>query len=408
MKLKVNSRNYMLAYLGVLSTFGPFVMDMYLSAFPMIAVFFRTSPSMVQLSLTSCTIGLAVGQLIFGTVSDRYGRRMPLLVSMVLFLLSTLGCLFSPTASFFIACRFVHGLAASGGIVLSRSIAADKYRGRELVNMLAVIGTINGVATVASPVCGGVMMEDAGWQGIFWFLFAFGLLLTGGTMKLHESLPESKRQALRWDEVCGRYRQVMKNKPYMNYILQYGAGMGVLFVNLASAPFIMQHHYGLSPAGFSVVFAVNAIAMAIAAGLAARFHTMEQALRAANGGMLCCSLLLGVTFYMNGGFWIYECLIFCLYLMIGIIFTASNALAMDSEQSNAGIASALLGATGYVAGGVVAPLVGVGDILTSTAILFIAGSLCSFICGRKMNYGEEFRPTLAFPFRKRSARQDSL
>lgn len=384
MTLKMNSKNYILVYLGVLSAFGPFVMDMYLSAFPMMADFFQAPSSMIQLSLTTCTLGLAIGQLLFGTLSDRYGRRSTLLCSIALFLLATLGCLFSPTATLFVAFRFMQGLAASGGVVLSRSIAADKYKGSELANMLAIVGSINGVATVASPVCGGVMAEEVGWQGVFWFLLLFGAVLASGTLKLKESLPRSMRQMCTWREVYGRFKRITHNKPYVGYILQYGCAMGVLFVNLASAPFIVQHHYGLSPSEFSMVFAINATALAIAAGLAAKFSSMEKALHTANGGMLLFSILLGLAFCMQCNFWTYECLVCGLYLMIGIGFTSSNALAMESERNNAGIASALLGASGYVAGGVVAPLVGMGNLIHSTALLFIAISCYSFICERRM------------------------
>lgn len=167
MATRAYTKYQLLLFLGILSTFGPFVMDMYLSAFPMMAEHFGVPSPMVQLSLTSCTFGLGAGQLVFGTLSDRLGRKMPLLLSLVMFMLSTLGCVFSPTIMVFVACRFVQGLSASGGIVLSRSIAADLYGGRTLANMLAIVGTINGVATVASPVCGGIMTEDAGVERNF-------------------------------------------------------------------------------------------------------------------------------------------------------------------------------------------------------------------------------------------------
>ncbi len=383
MVVRVNSKYQLLLYLGILSTFGPFVMDMYLSAFPMLTGHFAVPSSMVQLSLTSCTFGLGIGQLVFGTVSDRLGRKTPLMFSLVMFMLSTLGCIFSPTIMVFVACRFVQGLAASGGIVLSRSIAADKYGGRTLANMLAIVGTINGVATVASPVCGGIMTEDAGWRGIFWFLFAFGFVLAVCTLKFDETLPRARWQTLSLRDVAGRYLRVAKNKAYAGSVAQYGFAMGLLFVNLSSAPFIMQLHYHLSPGAFSVVFAVNAIALAVSAGMTAKFRTMQQALGLAAKGALLFSVLLGVAFGVGCGFLVYECLVFCIYLMIGIAITSSNVLAMDSERGNAGIASAILGGMAYVAGGVVAPFVGIGgNIMANTALFFIAGSLCSYILWR--------------------------
>ena len=143
-----NSRRFLLLFLGVLSAFGPFIMDMYLPTLPAMADFFQTSSSMVQLGLTTSMIGLAAGQLIFGPLSDKYGRRSPLLLAMILFLLATLGCIFSHTISLFVLSRFLQGIAGAGGVVISRSIATDEYSGHQLAGMLAIIGGINGIATV--------------------------------------------------------------------------------------------------------------------------------------------------------------------------------------------------------------------------------------------------------------------
>ena len=135
----------------MLSAFGPFVMDMYLPTLPAMTGYFNTSSSMVQLGLTASMIGLAAGQLVFGPVSDKFGRRSSLLAAMILFLLSTAGCILSETILQFVALRLVQGIAGAGGVVISRSIAADKYAGHELAAMLAIIGAINGIATVAAP-----------------------------------------------------------------------------------------------------------------------------------------------------------------------------------------------------------------------------------------------------------------
>lgn len=146
-----NSKGFILVFLGMLSAFGPFVMDMYLPTLPAMSDFFRTTSSRVQLGLTTSMVGLAIGQLVFGPLSDKYGRRSPLLVAMALFLISTVGCIFSRNISQFVALRFVQGVAGAGGVVISRSIATDKYSAHELAGMLATIGAINGIATVVAP-----------------------------------------------------------------------------------------------------------------------------------------------------------------------------------------------------------------------------------------------------------------
>lgn len=142
--VKDNSKLFLLVLLGMLTAFGPFVTDMYLPSLPAMGDYFQTASSMVQLGLTTSMIGLAAGQILFGPLSDRYGRRIPLLAAMWLFIVSTILCLFARDIHQFVAFRLVQGIAGAGGIVIARSVAADKYSGKELAKMLAVIGAING------------------------------------------------------------------------------------------------------------------------------------------------------------------------------------------------------------------------------------------------------------------------
>ena len=379
---KENSHLFILVFLGILTAFGPFVTDMYLPTLPAMTGFFHTTSSQVQLGLTASMIGLAVGQLFFGPLSDKYGRRLPLIIAMVLFLFSTLGCLFSATIMQFAGWRLVQGIAGAGGIVISRSIAADRYSGRELAKMLAVIGAINGVAPVAAPIAGGGMAESVGWQGIFWTLFALGILLLAGSCHFKESLPEERRQHTRWRDVYTSFITVIHNRRYVCYVLQYSFAQGVLFANIASSPFIMQQHYGFSPMMFSICFGINAIAIVISATSAARFAHPEQALYRGSAGMVIASFLLLMALSSDCSFWIYEVLLIGLLSMLGLTFTSSNALAMDSERSNAGMASALLGALGFAFGGIVSPVVGLGNIMVTTGIVFLIGSICSYLCTR--------------------------
>lgn len=375
-----NSKLFILIFLGMLTAFGPFVTDMYLPTLPAMSQFFNTSSSFIQLGLTTSMIGLAVGQLLFGPLSDKYGRRFPLISALSLFLISTIGCIYSPNIIQFVGWRLIQGIAGAGGIVISRSIAADKYSGKELAKMLAIIGAINGIAPVAAPILGGTMADITGWQGIFWVLFLIGILLLAGSIHFNDTLPAEKRGKTKWIDVYHGLITVLHNRSYVCYILQCGFAQSVLFANIASSPFIMQQHYGFSPFMFSVCFGINAIAIGIAAASAAKFRHPEQALYTGSIGMVLASVCLFIAFYSNCSFWVYETLLIGLLLMLGLTFTASNTLAMDSARSNAGIASALLGALGFAFGGLVSPLVGLGNILISTGFVFIIGSLGSFIC----------------------------
>lgn len=242
MRQNKNSKTFILVFLGMLTAFGPFVTDMYLPTLPAMSDFFNTTSSMVQLGLTTSMVGLAVGQLFFGPLSDKYGRRSPLIIAMMLFLVSSIGCIYSQTIMQFVGFRLIQGIAGAGGIVISRSIAADKFSGRELGKMLAIIGAINGVAPIAAPMGGGMLADSVGWQGIFWCLFGLGVILLAGSFHLSESLPQENRKAAKWKDVYRSFGTVLRNRQYVCYILQFGFAQGVLFANIASAPLRLLAH----------------------------------------------------------------------------------------------------------------------------------------------------------------------
>ncbi|PTL26229.1 Bcr/CflA family drug resistance efflux transporter [Prevotella sp. oral taxon 820] len=372
-----NSRLFLEGILGLLSAFGPFVMDMYLAAFPEIAMFYRTEPSMVQLSLTACTVGLACGQLVFGAVSDAFGRKNPLLASLILYVVASFVCMESPSITIFIAMRFFQGLAAAGGVVISRSIAADRYAGAALARMYGVIGMINGVSTVVAPMFGGAVIDGWGWKAVFLLLLIIGLVMFLGTVALPESLPVASRQRLNPSVFVQGMKMVATNRKFSSPTVQYGFVMAMIFINLASGPFIMNR-YGLTPGQISLVFGVNAVAIAIAAGVASGCRSMRKTMRIANIGMLVFAFATSATLLLELGFWIYEIAVFCMYLFIGGMCTASTTLAMEAERENAGMASAIFGTIGFVAGGIVSPLVGIGDILLTTSLLFVVVSAAAF------------------------------
>lgn len=375
-----NSRIFLLVLLGMLSAFGPFVTDMYLPSLPAMGDYFGTTSSMVQLGLTTSMIGLAVGQVFFGPLSDRYGRRMPLLVAMWLFIASTICCLFSTSIEMFVAFRLIQGVAGAGGIVISRSVATDRYSGRELAKMLAVIGAINGVAPVAAPIVGGVLTESIGWQGIFAVLLGLGVILLAGCYRFRESLPKENRLASKWIDTFRSFKVVLQDRQYVFYVLQMAFAQGVLFSYIASSPFILQQHYGFSAFTFSLCFAVNAVAIGVAAALSVKFRRPVSCTLAGCIGMLVAAIGECVALMMGCGFWVYELLLLVLLFMMGLTFTSTTTLAMERQRENAGTASALLGAVCFAFGGIVSPLVGIGNILTSTGIIFVISALCSLGC----------------------------
>jgi DHA1 family bicyclomycin/chloramphenicol resistance-like MFS transporter len=184
---------FLIIFLGILSAFGPFITDMYLPTLPSMVEDFGTTEALVQFSLTMGMIGLAVGQIFFGQMSQKWGRRPILIVSMALFIVAAVACVFSENISFFLICRLAQGLGGAGGIVLARSIATDCYSGRELAKMMAIIGAINGIAPATAPIVGGLVAKTIGWQGIFVILAVIGLILFVMSLIYRETLPSDKR-----------------------------------------------------------------------------------------------------------------------------------------------------------------------------------------------------------------------
>lgn len=375
-----NSALFLFILLGMLTAFGPFVTDMYLPSLPAMTGYFSASASAVQLGLTFSMLGLAAGQIIFGPLSDKYGRRAPLLTSMYLFLLATVGCIFAPNIEFFVVLRFAQGIAAAGGIVISRSIATDKFKGKNLAKALAIIGAINGIAPVAAPVTGGLVLGLSGWRGVFAVLFVLGLALTAACLHFNESLSRTKRSKENLAKTFRLFKPLFSNRKFIFYVLQMAFAMGILFGYIAASPFIIQQHYGYTPLAFSFFFALNAVAIGVGAAMSVKFKRQENCVRASCAGMLFCSALTAAALFVSAGVWIFESALICLLFMMGMTFTAATTLAMDSAREQAGAASALLGACGFLAGSAVSPVVGLGDILASTGLTFIVCALGSAFC----------------------------
>jgi len=370
---------FLIIFLGALSAFGPFITDFYLPTLPSMTSVFNTSESMVQLGLTTSLVGIAIGQVFFGPISDKYGRKHIMIMSLILFVAATLGCIWSPTIEVFNVFRFLQGLGGSGSIVMSRSVATDCYRGRELAKIIAIVGAINGVAPVVAPVTGGLVSRSIGWQGIFWILFAIGVVLLGMCSLFRESLKMEDRATCPVWKTAGGFLRILRIPDFRRYVLIYSFAYGALFAYISSASFIVQEHFGYSELQFSVTFAVNATGIGIGSGLAMRFRKMENAALFSTGGMTTFAIMLLAMGFMVDSFLVYEGLTFLMLFCLGFIFPSVSALGMEAGRSAAGAASALLGAGGFIFGGLVSPLVGIGDLILSTNLLLVACSLAALL-----------------------------
>lgn len=378
---------YLVVLLGLLNGFGPFVIDMYLPALPEMMHVFKTSAAVIQLGLTFCMAGLAVGQIVLGSISDKYGRKNVLISSLLLYIASTGGCLLSENAWIFTVFRFLQGFGATGSIVISRSVATDLYHGRKLAQIIALISAINGLAPVAAPLVGGIVSESLGWRGIFSILLALGIALVLSSLLFRESLPASKRNHGGSLTALKGFGDILRTKGFLPASLLYASSMAALFCYISATPFILQEEYGMSSVEFSLVFAFNAIAIACGSLLSVKFSTIEKSLTF--GAVLAligstCSLIF---YCFSSSFLGYLFPIAMMLFGLGFMFTSSTTLAMDSGRKFAGIASSVIGGLGYLTGGLASPLVGIGDIKLASFgwsfVFLLASVLLILFCHRR-------------------------
>lgn len=362
---------FLVAYLVGLSAFGSFVNDMYLPTLPEMTRYFGCSVSVVQLGLTMGMIGLGVGQLLMGPISDKYGRKPVLITTLLIFIVGAVVSVFSPTIHFFLVCRLVQGIGASGGYFLARTIPADIYSGRPLAKMMALIGAINGFAPASAPVLGGLLASTDGWKGIFYVLAGFAALLLCVAIPLKESLQPQNRFQGKLIDAFKEYAVLIRNRRFMTHALLKGSALGVLFAYCSSAPFIMQDHFGWSELHFGLFMGFNALFVAIGAMMALKFTILKKAAYMGAWMLMISATVQAAVLFLLNDFWAYELMMLPMVFSMGMIFTVGNTLAMNEGRDNAGGASALLGITGYVFGAIVAPLVGLGNIMHSTAIAFL-------------------------------------
>lgn len=363
------------ATLGMLTAFGPFVTDFYLPVLPEMTGYFHTTPALASMSLTAGMIGLAAGQLFIGPLTDKYGRKRILVGSILLFVVASLLCIFSGDIFMFNAMRVLQGLAGAGGIVIAKSMSADMYTGRELASFMALLGAINGIAPVCAPVVGGLMAGVTSWTGVFAVILAVGIVLMVCSMFLPETLQPANRIRKSVIKVYGNLFRVFRNSRFTLSVMAEMACFFMFFAYIASSPFIMQQVYHLSPLGYSLCFGLNALMIGVGAAMATRFRSQGTCLRFGGLGMLAGTLLL--AFLLNTAMPLWIVMLAYIYTLIcfGLMQPPLTAIALDSERDNAGAASAIFGASGFVAGALSSPLVGIGDITVTSGLVMACGAV---------------------------------
>lgn len=372
---------FLLILLGAFTAFAPLINNTLGPVLGLVASYFHSTQAVANMGLTASMVGLAAGQLVLGPLSDKYGRRRPLILAVTLFFLASLAVAFATDMEMFVTLRFVQGFGGAGGIVISRSIAADNFKGHELMTVIAITGTINGIAPIVAPMASGLVADAAGWQGVFYMLAGIGLLMAVGTYYLRESLPDGRRTGRPLLATFRLYGKVARNRQYVLYVLHQCTAEMILFGNIASVWSILSHYGYTDHMQASLALSVNGIFIALGAGGAAKFKKATTGVKVSCVGMLTFSVLEAVVLFLDLGFWPYEVALCAMLLFLGFTLTASTTMALESERKQAGTASALFGAMGFVSGALTAPLVALGNPVHSTAIVFVAGTALSCLFG---------------------------
>ncbi|SEO91698.1 multidrug effflux MFS transporter [Trujillonella endophytica] len=354
-----------LLLLAALSGIAPLSMDLYLPALPVVGEDLGSGQSTIQLTLTATAIGLAVGQLVAGPLSDRFGRRGPLLLGLGVYALSTLLSAFAPSVWLLLSTRTLEGMAGAAGIVIARAIVRDQYSGIEAARVFALLASVSTAAPVLAPLLGGQLLRITPWRGLFVVLCLIGVaLLLACLARMPETLPPQRRAVGGLRTTVAATRELLGRRLFAGFVLAQGFGFGALFTYISSSSFTLQDGYGLSAQQFSLIFAGNGIGIMLAAQLSRTLVGRWGPRRLLVAGLsvqLAGSAVLVGAALADAGLPVVLPVLCLVVAATGWIMPNATALAMGGAASSAGTASALLGVTQFAVGGLIAPLAGLGE-----------------------------------------------
>ncbi|MFC9335735.1 multidrug effflux MFS transporter [Arthrobacter sp. NPDC057009] len=372
--------------LGLLTIFGPISTNLYLPVLPALTADFQSSTSEGQLTVTACLLGLAVGQVIAGSLSDRFGRRRPLLVGVLTYVAMSVVCAVSPTIETLIAARFVQGLAAAVGIVTAQAAGRDVYSGGKLVRYYGRLTVLGGMSAVLGPLIGGQLARFTDWHGVFLFLATAGaLVMLTALVFFPETLPTGCRSTGGFSQGMRNYRQLLTDRTFVGAVLITGLTYSAIYAYLGAATFVLQGMYGLSPQEYSFAFALNAVGVMVFGHVGGRLSERWSEKK---------TLGIGLGMAMSGSLGLLATalssppligILVSLFVMVGGVAMASppaTSLALRDHPEIAGTASSMVGLSRFALGGLTAPLVGIGgpDTAVPFGIVAVASVSAAIAC----------------------------
>ena len=375
--MSARRRLWLTIFLGVMTAIAPLSTDMYLPALPEVQQDFAVSTSLVQMTLTMTTLGMALGQILVGPLSDLFGRRRPLFIGMLVFIGATLGCVLAADIYRFLFFRFFAGFAGASGIVIARAIARDVCVGAELTRFFSVLMMVNGLAPIIAPVIGGQILLFSEWRTTFVLLTLIGVFLAGATLIYRETLPKNERNKNITDSLK-KFPALLHDRYFLGHCLLQCFVFGAFFSYLSGSSFIFQNIYAVSPQVYSIIFAVIGAGLLLTGALPARLAGRVPdivMLKYAVLVPLIGSALLLLGFYFSAPLVIILIVLFITIVPLSVMGAASFSLALSRQGKNAGSASALIGCFSMLLGACMMPLVGIAGDYTAIpmAIIMLVG-----------------------------------
>ena len=360
--ISLGRRTLYIILLGALTALGPFTIDLYLPAFPVLEEDFQTTAAAIQLTLTGTMIGFALGQLVVGPLSDKVGRRVPLIAVTALHVLASVGAAFAPDLGLLSVARVLMGVGAAAGGVVAMAVVRDLFGGRRLVVMLSRLALVSGVAPVVAPLIGSWLLTLMPWRGIFGVLAAYGVVMLLTTILfIPETLPVARRQDRGGATMLQRYRLVLSDRVFLGVLVIGGMTFSGLFSYLSASPFLFQVTHGLDAQQYGLLFAVNSLGVVVgvqtASRLAARFGP-QWVMAYSTAVLLLAGIAIIVTDQLGLGLWGTVVPLFVFMTACGFTFPNVQVLALDRHGKAAGTAASIIGATNFGVAGLISPVVG--------------------------------------------------
>ncbi|MFF3331199.1 multidrug effflux MFS transporter [Streptomyces sp. NPDC002888] len=376
--------------LGGLTATPPLAMDMYLPALPEVTRALHAPAATVQLTLTACLAGMALGQLVVGPMSDRWGRRRPLLAGLAVYVLATILCALAPTVESLVAFRLAQGLGGAAGIVIARAVVRDLYDGVAMARFFSNLMLISGVAPIVAPLIGGQVLRVTDWRGVFVVLTVVGVLLTGVVWaRLPETLPSGDRHSGGVGEALRSMRRLLADLPFTGYLLAGGFAFAALFAYISASPFVIQEIYGASPQTFSLLFGLNSVGLVVIGQLNGKVLVgrvrLDKVMAVGLTVVILAAtalLLMAAGAFGEVGLVPVAAALFVLMSAMGLTLPNAQTLALLRTRHSAGSASALLGTSSFLIGAIASPLVGIAGEHTAVpmAVVQLAASLVALGC----------------------------